>query len=238
MNNKILLIGASGTLGTALKKVYEFEYTPSHSELDITDNVQVDDYFRSHQFTEVLLSAAFISPPKVDANPSRAIQTNIVGTANVVTACLKYGKKFIYISTDYVFDGEKGNYKEEDPVFPTNKYAWSKLGGECCVRLMDDHLIIRTSFGPDAFPYSQAFNDQWTSREQVSSIAKKIILLIKNNAQGTVHVGGLRKTVYEYAKSIPHPTRLTQITRKDVSFSTPKDTSLNTTKFLKIVHEK
>lgn len=238
MSKKILLIGASGTLGTALKDAYKFAHFPSHSELGIINEAVVNSYFKSHQFSEVVLSAAFISPPKVDADPSIAIQTNIIGTANIVSACIKYDKKIIYISTDYVFDGKKGNYSEEDPVFPINKYAWSKLGGECSVRLTDNHLIIRTSFGPDIFPYSQAYKDQWTSREQASLVAKKIISLIRRDTRGTVHVGGLRKSVYEYARSIPHPTILTPITRKDVSFVTPKDTSLNTSKFLKIIHKK
>ncbi len=55
--------------------------------------------------------------------------------------------------------GDQGNYKETDPVYPVNKYAWSKLGGECAVRMYDKSLIIRTTFGPNVFPYQKAFVD-------------------------------------------------------------------------------
>jgi hypothetical protein len=65
----------------------------------------------------------------------------------------------VYISTDYVFAGEKGMYKEQDELLPQNKYAWSKLGGECAVQMLDNYVIIRLSFGPDIFPYKAAFNN-------------------------------------------------------------------------------
>lgn len=238
MKKDILLIGSSGTLGTALQKNYKFSLCPSHAELDITNTRQIDRYFATNIFTEVLLAAAFISPPKIHNDPIKAIEVNIIGTANIVRACLNYGKRLIYISTDYVFDGKKGNYTEADPVFPSNKYAWSKLGGECSVRLIDNHLIIRTSFGPDVFPYSQAFVDQWTSREPVSLIANKIALLLDRDIHGTVHIGGERRTVYEYAQSITHTNPIKKISRKTASFSVPKDTTLISKKYISIIENK
>ena len=84
--------------------------------------------------------AAFTSPPKINENPKLALDVNIVGTANLVRACMERNIKILYISTDYVFKGDRGMYKEDDPVFPANKYAWSKLGGECAVRLYDNSL--------------------------------------------------------------------------------------------------
>ena len=90
-------------------------------------------------------------------------------TINAVSA------RLVQISTDYVFNGEKGNYREDDPVFPVNKYAWSKLGGECAVLIYDNSLVVRTSFGPSQFPFEKAFADQWTSRESVGAIAGKIV---------------------------------------------------------------
>lgn len=71
-----------------------------------------------------------------------------------------------------------GNYKETDPVYPVNKYAWSRLGGECAARLYDKALIVRTTFGPNVFPYEKAFVGQWTSRESVSVVAMMISKLI------------------------------------------------------------
>ena len=62
-------------------------------------------------------------------NPDLSISTNIIGTSNVVLACMESNVKLVYISTDYVYPGTDGNYKEEDPLLPVNLYAWSKLGG-------------------------------------------------------------------------------------------------------------
>ena len=118
---------------------------------------------------------------------------NVIGTANVVKLCMQHGLRLTYISTDYVFRGDRGEYREEDPVYPVNKYAWSKLGGECAVRLYDRALIIRTSFGADEFPYGKAFVDQWTSRERVSVIAPMIVNAVQAEAEGMLHIGGARE---------------------------------------------
>ncbi len=94
-----------------------------------------------------------------------------------------FGLQLVYISTDYIFKGDRGLYSETDAVYPSNKYAWSKPGGECAMRLYDKALIIRTSFGPNTFPYEKAFVDQWTSRESVSVIARKINALLTRTSR-------------------------------------------------------
>ncbi|MGZ7135615.1 MAG: sugar nucleotide-binding protein [Methanobacterium sp.] len=66
----------------------------------------------------VVHAAAFTSPPKVDEVPMQALDVNIIGTANVVKLCSEYNMKIIYICTDYVFKGDKGNYREDDSVYP------------------------------------------------------------------------------------------------------------------------
>ena len=58
----------------------------------------------------------------------KSIDLNIIGTCNLVNEASKLGIKIIYLSTSYVYPGEKGNYKEEDAVKPWNNYSWSKLG--------------------------------------------------------------------------------------------------------------
>ena len=65
----------------------------------------------------------------------KSIDLNIVGTANVVKEASKLGIKMIYLSTNYVYAGTKGNYKETDPIKPWNNYSWSKLGGESSVQM-------------------------------------------------------------------------------------------------------
>jgi dTDP-4-dehydrorhamnose reductase len=234
----IIFTGGSGLLGSEFKKLLPYIQYPSSNEFNIVNYKQMEDYILSGDYKLIIHAAAFTSPPKVDQDPLKALETNIIGTANVVKLCMKYCIKLIYISTDYVFKGDKGNYSEEDPVYPVNKYAWSKLGGECAVRLYDNSLIIRTSFGPNVFPYDKAFVDQWTSRESVSIIAGKIVKLIEKDVKGIVHIGGKRKTVYEYAKSLDESRDIKMISIKDVNFKVPEDTSLNCEKYLRIINNK
>jgi dTDP-4-dehydrorhamnose reductase len=162
---------------------------------------------------------------------------NIVGTANVVKVCMEFEARLMYLSTDYVFKGDKGNYKEDDPVYPVNRYAWSKLGGECAVRMYDKSLIVRTTFGANVFPYEKAFVDQWTSRESVGVIAKKISTLIDKDITGVIHVGGARKTVFEYAKSLDETRDIGKLFINDVAFEAPVDTSLNCDRYNELMAE-
>src|SRR5262249_46995997 len=156
---KILVTGGSGLLGNELETILADADFPPRSVFDVTDFNQMGQYLRDKPFKAIVHAAAFTSPPRIDKEPIQAIETNIIGTANVVRLCMQYAIRLVYVSTDYVFKGDAGNYSEDDPVFPVNKYAWSKLGGECAVRLYDNTLIIRTSFGPNVFPYEKAFTD-------------------------------------------------------------------------------
>lgn len=239
MNQKsILVTGGSGLLGSALIKLLSDATFPSSKDFNIIDFEQMDEYLANSttEYSILLHCAAFTSPPKIDKEPLNAIETNIIGTANIVKLCMKHNIKLIYISTDYVFDGEKGNYKELDAVSPVNKYAWSKLGGEAAIRMYDNSLIIRLSFGPDIFPYEKAFVDQWTTRESVTKTAKKIVKLLETNTTGLIHVGGSRQTVLEYAKSLDPSKNILPISVKDMNFKIPIDTSLNTDQYNQITN--
>lgn len=224
---RILFTGGNGLLGSEFKKIRpDLDYTDIE-DFDITDYEQMRRYVQGKDYDLVLHAAAFTSPPRIDQDPLEAVDANIIGTANVVKLCIEFDIKLLYISTDYVFRGDVGNYKETDPVCPVNKYAWSKLGGECAVRLYDKSLIVRTTFGPNVFPYEKAFVDQWTSRESVSTIARMISALIDTDATGTVHVGGARKSVYEFAKSLDPEKEIGELSIGDVGFAVPQDTSLD-----------
>lgn len=224
---KILFTGGSGLLGSEMRKLLPEACYPSSTEFDVTNFAQMDAYLRGAPFAAIVHAAAFTSPPKVDKEPARALDVNIIGTANVARLCVAHGLKLVYISTDYVFEGNQGNYREEDPVHPVNKYAWSKLGGECAVRMIDHSLIVRTTFGPNVFPYEKAFVDQWTSRESVRQIAAKLVRLLEHDVIGVIHLGGPRRTVYEYACSLDPGQPIQKLSIHDVSFRVPVDTSLN-----------
>ena len=235
--SKIIFTGGSGLLGMAFKKVRPDIDYPGSADFNVADYEQMVKYVKPQGLDLLIHAAAFTSPPLVDKDPGKAIDVNIVGTCNVVKLCAEFDAKLIYVCTDYVFKGDRGNYKEDDPVCPVNKYAWSKLGGECAVRLYDKALIIRTTFGPNIFPYEKAFVDQWTSRESVSNIAKKICKLIDKDITGVIHVGGPRRTVFEFAKSLDETKDIKELSVGEVNFVVPVDTSLNCDRYNEIIRD-
>ena len=233
--DKILFTGGNGLLGSEFKMQLPNAIYVDLPEFDITDYNQMDVFFKNHDFSLIIHAAAFTSPPKIDADPLKAIEVNIIGTSNIVMLCMKYNIKLIYLSTDYVFKGDKGNYNEEDPVYPVNKYAISKLGGECAVRQYDNSLIIRTSFGPNVFPFPKAFVDQWTTRVSVAEITKTIIGIIDSPVTGILHIGGKRQTVFQYAKSLDESKDIKELSLNEVNFVAPVDTSLDCSKYNKLI---
>ena len=230
--SQTLVTGGEGLLARELCLAEPRLACPPRQLFDVTEYAQMEAYVSSQDLTCIVHAAAFTSPPKINEHPLTAMEVNIVGTANVVRLCMKHGYRLVYISTDYVFKGDVGNYREDDPVLPANKYAWSKLGGECAVQLYDNALIIRTTFGPNSFPFPKAFVDQWTSRESVSITARLILRALQRDVRGILHVGGPRKTVYEYGKSLDPTKEIGELRTTEVTFSVPRDTSLNTDKYL------
>jgi hypothetical protein len=97
--------------------------------------------------------------------------------------------------------------------------------------MYDNSLIIRTSFGDTVFPYDRAFVDQWTSRLRVDVLAKKLLKLLESDLTGTLHIGGKRQTVMDYAKSVSPDKPIGTLSLKDVTFVAPRDTSLNTSRY-------
>jgi dTDP-4-dehydrorhamnose reductase len=231
MNKKILITGGTGRLGEELKKIMPNALFPLRKEFDVTSYETMVDYLKDKRMDLIIHAAAETNLEKIKKDSLNALNTNILGTANLVKLCLNLGLKLVYISTDYVFKGDKGDYSEEDPVFPVNKYGWSKLGGECAVQMMDNFLIIRTSFGKAPFPYEGAFIDQYTIRENVKYTAEKIKKIVEKDISGIIHIGGNKKTVYEYAKEISPEKEIKKISIKNLSLKLPKDTSLNLSRY-------
>jgi dTDP-4-dehydrorhamnose reductase len=236
-DGRIIVTGGSGLLGTELRRLLPEADFPSADQFNVEDYEQMVQYCKAGRFRLLFHAAAFTSPPRIDKDPLRAIQTNIIGTANAVRLCALHSAFLVYVSTDYVFRGDRGNYNEDSELYPVNKYAWSKLGGECAVRLYDQSLIIRTSFGPPVFPFPKAFADQWTSRQSVIEIARKMKELIDAKVSGVVHVGGIRRTVLEYAQSLDPSRTIGALSVTDVNFSVPVDTSLDCKKYDHLIQQ-
>jgi dTDP-4-dehydrorhamnose reductase len=196
---------------------------PSHDEFDV-----VGFNWTTVVADVIVHAAAVTSPPVADKDPISAVSVNIVGTSSIVACASFLGARVVYISTDYVFPGDDGPYKPEDDLSPVNRYAWSKLGGECAVRMYDKGLIVRGSFGAVPFPYDKAFVDQYTSRIPVTEFARRLVEIVEQDPPryGVVHIAGKRQTVLEYARSVSPEKEIGPLRRDEVSFKVPYDTSL------------
>ncbi|GAG92466.1 unnamed protein product, partial [marine sediment metagenome] len=122
MKGKIVLFGASGRLGKELVKLYDF-ITPTRKEIDITEFDKVSSYLKRIRPSTVIHAAASVGAKECEEDKETAYKTNVVGTYNVAKACQKNNIKLVYLSTDTIFDGEKGNYKEDDIPNPINYYS-------------------------------------------------------------------------------------------------------------------
>tara|TARA_B100001094_G_scaffold127894_1_gene123943 strand:+ start:12162 stop:12857 length:696 start_codon:yes stop_codon:yes gene_type:complete len=222
---KLFLTGGSGTLGTEIKKIYPQIISPSSKECDILSLSSLQENLEVYKPDIFIHAAAFTDVKAAEKKSITCNEINVIGTANVIKACKGKKIKLVFISTDYVFDGEKGNYKPSDPINPLSNYAKSKAAAELLVRTYVDHLIIRTSFFGHNFPYERALIDQWTTKDYVDIIAPKILKEATSDKLGIIHVGSLRRSIYEIAKT--RNSSVGKIERKDLNVPVPKDVSLS-----------
>ena len=222
---RILLTGGGGLLGTELIKLDAEIVAPGKQELDVTEDEAVARYVADLEPDVIIHAAAITNNREIEADPSEALDVNIHGTTSIARACLGTRIRLVYLSTDYVYRGDRGNYSESDELSPTNLYAWTKLAGEAAVRAVPNHLIVRTSFGGDRFPYPAAFSDKWSSKEYVDVLAPEILEAARSPLTGVVNIGGKRQTMYEYA--VARNRDVKRIKRDDSVFESPADTSLD-----------
>jgi dTDP-4-dehydrorhamnose reductase len=223
----LLITGGSGTLGKEIIGLINLNkynlYAPTSRELDITNYMSVQESFAMFKPNIVIHSAAYVNNKESEIKYLKSINTNIIGTCNIINACSIYDAKINFISSDYVFDGEKGSYDTTDLINPKTNYAKSKAAGEFATQMYPKSLVIRTSFYAYSFPYEFAFEDQWSSKDYVDKIAPKILDLCLSNKTGIVHCGNKRRTIYEIALETKKDVKKSK--RDSVKYYIPKDTS-------------
>lgn len=227
---KTLLFGGSGLLGTELRKISKNIIAPSHSEVDIIEFDKLREYIKSINPDLVINACAETDNRKIEKFPQLAINTNIIGAGNLSIICRELNIRLVYISTDYIYKGNRGNYVESDEILPFNLYAWTKLGGECSTVSVKNHLIIRTSFGKNKFDYPVAFVDKWVSKDYVDIIAPLIYEAALSPLTGVLNLGTKRKTLYEHAKE--RNADVQPIKVSETNYFTPYDNSLNLQKWI------
>lgn len=220
---KILMTGGSGLLGQEILKIDPSIEAPPRWKMDITYYEAVERELYTSKPDTVLHLAAETDCLMHNSKPELGIKANIIGTANLTLACMQFGTRLVYISTDYVYHGD-GPHKEDEPVKPPYNFGWSKLGGECSVITYPNSLILRLSFGPRPFPWEKVYTGQVNSKLYVDEMAPLILKAAKSSSTGVMNLGGPAITLSDYARrtkpeieTIPCPDWVPSDTRLNLS---------------------
>ncbi|GAG53837.1 unnamed protein product, partial [marine sediment metagenome] len=273
--NKILILGANGFLGSniiqlrsenkVIFKDFSFIAANLHNNyidkavpfyhIDITHQEDVYNKIVNLSPDIIVLTAALTNVDQNEKDKRLATKINVEGPKNVVKACEQIDSKLIFMSTDFVFDGEKkGYYTEDDIPNPISHYAKTKLDAELAIKNSDiDHLICRTAvlYGWNNEKLNfvtwvlkklhdkeriNIVTDQINNPTYVRNLAEIILKLIEKKASGIYHTAGddaLSRyeiaikcaEVFEHDKNLINPIE----SLKQVAIR-PKNASLNVTK--------
>ncbi len=237
LKKKIVITGGSGRFGTYIKKFksnYDI-FFPSKRQLNILNEKNIKNYLKRVK-PQILIHLAGLSRPMNihEIDIKKSIDLNIIGTANITKLCSENKIKLIYISTNYVYPGTIGNYKENDPLKPVNNYAWSKLGGEASVQLYKNSLILRVCMTEKPFVHKKAFVNVKTSFIYHEDVVKILFKLL--DRKGIINVGGRSQNIYNFAKKDNKNIKKIYM-RKNSNIKMPIDSSLNLTKLKKYLNK-
>ncbi len=239
---KILVTGANGLLGqylirdlamagykviaagkgnSRLPDYAGINYT--YLPLDINDKETVHEIIEKVQPSVIIHAAAITQPDACELDKETCWNTNVRATAYITEAAEKVSGRLIYISTDFVFDGEDGPYKEEDKPHPVNYYGESKLAAEQIVQSSTaEWAIVRTVLvygnilagtrsnvvtwvkdNLESRKNIKVVNDQVRTPTYVEDLSKGIVLIVQKNAKGIYHISGKEVfTPYEMAVQV------------------------------------
>ena len=259
----ILVTGASGFLGTKIMSILKGDFniigtdrdeSRGNSKMDITDANEVSSMIHKIKPDVVLHLAALADVDKCETDRYSARKINVEGTRNLIEACKKTNSKFIFISTDFVFDGKKGNYKEEDKPNPLSYYGVTKLEAEKLVEKSGlKYLILRLEvlYGFNGNGSERSFtmwvfnslkqgkeikvlDDQFSTPTLTDDIANAIKLLVNQKKEGLYHVcGSQRLSKYDMAVKLAEVFNFDRLLIKPMKTSDfkqaaarPKDSSM------------
>lgn len=205
----ILITGANGQLGTDIIKECQkrnLDYLPTDvQDMDITRLESVEETFKKHKITAVLHLAAYTAVDAAEENSELCFKINTEGTKNLVTIAKQYDVPFLYVSTDYSFDGTKeGFYEVDDTCNPISVYGKSKYEGEQAVlNNLSKFFIVRISwvFSPQAKNFVKTMlklgkerteinvvSDQFGSPTYTPDAAEVMLDMITSTKYGTYHL--------------------------------------------------
>jgi dTDP-4-dehydrorhamnose reductase len=266
---RLVITGAGGLLGSALltkakgHEVYSLynQHVPSSGipiRVDLQDRSQVAEILQKIQPDAIVHAAALTDVDKCEKERDLANDVNYEAT-KVIAECAKGANAFlVYVSTDYVFDGKKGMYLEQDEPRPINFYGYTKLKGEQAVReILSDHLIARASVIYGSTPSSGKVNfalwildslkegrpitvaaDQYVSPTLNTNLADMLMECLESRLTGTMHLAGAtRLSRLDFASELCREWSLDQSLINPIDMSKmnwyaprPRDSSLDVTK--------
>jgi dTDP-4-dehydrorhamnose reductase len=142
-----ILFGAYGMLGHALQEVFPHAQCIGHHTVDITDENAIMKLMKRERPAIVINAAAYTDVDGCEDNREYAFSVNGIGPGNIAKACIEIDALLVHFSTDYIFDGTKTEYREDDRPNPINAYGESKLLGEVSIaKNLENYRIIRTSW--------------------------------------------------------------------------------------------
>lgn len=224
---KILITGSNGLLGQKLvEKLSEREDVKlvatgrgenrnpqgnyKYFTLDITSSVEVNSLFENVRPDVVINTAAMTQVDDCELNPKECWKQNVTTVKHLVYACEKIDAFFVHLSTDFIFDGASGPYKEDDEPNPLSKYAESKLESEKIVQssqtkwaivrtmlvygiahdMSRSNIILWVKKNLEEKKPIKVVNDQWRMPTLAEDLAVGCILVADKNAQGVYHISG------------------------------------------------
>ena len=232
----LLVTGAAGFLGTNVLRAAAAQdrdvvaavhvghacvATAGLVQADLTDKAVVREMIAAIRPEWVLNCAALANLDECESDPDKARAMNVTAPANLAAACAEFGARLVQVSTDSVFDGNRGMYSEDDIPSPVNVYANSKLEGERVVReALPRSLVVRTNFiglpvkggaglaewiakSVEAGTPIDGFDDVIFSPLLATTLAERIFDMMDARLQGLYHLGaGDSISKYDLAVSI------------------------------------
>jgi len=265
---KLLVTGATGLVGrevvSAAVQRGHTVYAGWHErrpeagtpvKLDIADSGSVRNAFDVSPDVVVHL-AALTDVDKCEANEPMANELNCLATESIAREAAARGVYMVFVSTDYVFDGDRGLYAEDDEPQPVNKYGWSKLRGEQAVEAASGNsCIARISTPYGVHPFRSSFatflagklaageevrvaSDQFTSPTYTIDLSLAIIEIAERRIAGVLHVSGSERcSRLDFATALAERLSLDKLLIKPVLMNEipwkaprPRDSSLNVDK--------
>lgn len=245
---RILVTGAKGQLGIdvidKLKKEGIIAKGIDKDDLDITDSISVDNFIKDYRPQIVIHCAAYTAVDKAETEKEECIAVNEQGTRNLAVSAAKFDAKFIYISTDYVYDGQGIKpHTEETKTSPLSIYGLSKLKGEEALRAVTDkYFILRTSwvFGCNGNNFVKTMlrlakekksfnvvNDQIGSPTYTKDLAESIFKMIWSDKYGIYNVSNEGYcSWFDFAIEIMEQTGIKDVVINPVSSSEYKTSAV------------